>query len=74
MNSLWLFSLPLCLLLLLLAPLRAAEERREIYVVYMGAIPGDSNARTLKETHLQLLSSVLKRSSQVDFNVIARHL
>jgi hypothetical protein len=36
-------------------------EKRQVYVVYMGAAPPDSSKDFLRESHLQLLGSVLKR-------------
>ncbi|RRT35837.1 hypothetical protein B296_00051074, partial [Ensete ventricosum] len=35
------------------------EAKREVYVIYMGAVPVDSSGDMLRENHLQLLSSVL---------------
>ncbi|WOK98805.1 hypothetical protein Cni_G07517 [Canna indica] len=46
------------------------EEKREVYVVYMGAAPDDSSKDLLRESHLQLLSSVLTREQQVEKNLI----
>ncbi|RWW36043.1 hypothetical protein BHE74_00058959 [Ensete ventricosum] len=37
------------------------EAKREVYVIYMGAVPVDSSGDMLRENHLQLLSSVLRR-------------
>ncbi|XP_064962759.1 CO(2)-response secreted protease-like [Musa acuminata AAA Group] len=37
------------------------EAKREVYVIYMGAVPVASSGDMLRENHLQLLSSVLRR-------------
>ncbi|CAL9089721.1 unnamed protein product [Musa textilis] len=39
----------------------AQEAKREVYVIYMGAVPVDSSGDMLRENHLRLLSSVLRR-------------
>lgn len=38
----------------------AAAGRREVYVVYMGAVPPRTPPSFLQETHLRLVGSVLK--------------
>ncbi|KAL0923512.1 hypothetical protein M5K25_007572 [Dendrobium thyrsiflorum] len=55
-------SLSLLFCLLLLVGVDGKEgNRRDVYVVYMGAIPSQASENTLKENHIQLLSSILPR-------------
>ncbi|ONK72620.1 uncharacterized protein A4U43_C04F21300 [Asparagus officinalis] len=70
MNSHRVLSIFLCFLLVMRV---TAEEKREVYVVYMGAIPGGSNANSLKESHFQLLSSVLKRGQHAEKTIVRRY-
>lgn len=51
-----------CFFLLLVVEIKGEnEEKKQIYVVYMGSASPDSSKNFLRERHLQLLSSVLKR-------------
>ena len=54
-------SFLLLCLLLEAGMLWGQQENRDVYVVYMGAVPADSSEDILKENHLQLLASVLQR-------------
>ncbi|KAH7668970.1 Tripeptidyl-peptidase II protein [Dioscorea alata] len=41
------------------------EKKKDVYIVYMGAAPLASSPETLTQTHLELLTSVIKRQEQV---------
>ncbi|XP_072987423.1 CO(2)-response secreted protease [Typha latifolia] len=53
-------------LLLLVEVMGNQGEKREAYIVYMGAVPVDSSEDILKESHLQLLGSVLRRGQRTE--------
>ncbi|XP_020591225.1 CO(2)-response secreted protease-like [Phalaenopsis equestris] len=66
----------LCLLLLLLLLVGVngkKEDKRQVYVVYMGAVPSHTAENTLKNNHIQLLSSVLPRGQPVEKSLIRRY-
>ncbi|KAH0466020.1 hypothetical protein IEQ34_006123 [Dendrobium chrysotoxum] len=65
-------SLLLCLLLLVGVDGQKGKKR-EVYVVYMGAIPSQASENTLKENHIQLLSSILPRGEPIEKYVIRRY-
>lgn len=51
-----------CFFLLLVVEIKGEnEDKKQIYVVYMGSASPDSSKDFLRESHLQLLGSVLKR-------------
>lgn len=52
----------LLLCLLLLVGVNGDEgDKREVYVVYMGAVPSQTSENTLKKYHIQILASILPR-------------
>ncbi|KAF3328165.1 subtilisin-like protease SBT5.3 [Carex littledalei] len=48
------------------------EEKKQIYVVYMGSASPDSSKDFLRESHLKLLGSVLKRGEKAE-NILVRN-
>ncbi|KAH0466267.1 hypothetical protein IEQ34_006370 [Dendrobium chrysotoxum] len=65
-------SFLLCLLLLVGANGQEGDKR-EIYVVYMGAIHSQASDNTLKENHIQLLSSILPRGQPIEKYLLRRY-
>ncbi|KAJ3690007.1 hypothetical protein LUZ61_019171 [Rhynchospora tenuis] len=59
-------------LLLVLETKGENEEKRQVYVVYMGAAPSDSKD-FLRESHLQLLGSVLKRGEKAENSLVRNY-
>lgn len=47
------------------------EKKKDVYIVYMGAAAPASSPETLTQTHLQLLTSVIKRFRFSFLNVLA---
>ncbi|XP_008809445.3 CO(2)-response secreted protease-like [Phoenix dactylifera] len=63
-------SFLLVCLLLEVGMLWGQQENRDVYVVYMGAVPADTSVDILKENHLQLLASVLQRGQHAEKTLI----
>ncbi|KAG1361960.1 Subtilisin-like protease [Cocos nucifera] len=63
-------SFLLLCLLLEVGMLWGQQENRDVYVVYMGAVPADSTEDILKANHLQLLASVLQRGQHAEKTLI----
>ncbi|XP_008800183.2 CO(2)-response secreted protease-like [Phoenix dactylifera] len=63
-------SFLLVCLLLQIGMLWGQQGNRDVYVVYMGAVPADSSGNILKESHLQLLASVLQRGQHAEKTLI----
>ncbi|CAN6203647.1 unnamed protein product [Urochloa humidicola] len=63
--------LVICGLASLLAAGARAGTRSQVYVVYMGAVPPRTSPNLLQESHLRLVSTVLKRGRRAD-NVVVR--
>ncbi|KAL0923510.1 hypothetical protein M5K25_007569 [Dendrobium thyrsiflorum] len=62
------------LFLLLLVGVNGKEgDKREVYVVYMGAIHSQASDNTLKENHIQLLSSILPRGQPIEKYLLRRY-